>query len=177
MPPLMILPRMKRKRRYCIFHYLILLSLFPVIIHWFCSLILKFFQTRIKAYIYIYIVSLPWTILLVQSIIPKIFSSKRNNRSGSNDDDILGSEGSGVSLGIPLFDWIILIMSYFTYNINSIDAYIIYTHVNVFLFSFFFFLFLFWVWWADVEKNIAARKKTFTEASPLMRKSFSGMCV
>jgi hypothetical protein len=40
----------------------------------------------------------------VQSIIPKIFSSKRNNRSGSNDDDILGSEGSGVSLGIPLFD-------------------------------------------------------------------------
>lgn len=167
MPPLMILPRMKRKRRYCIFHYLILLSLFPVIIHWFCSLILKFFQTRIKACIYI--VSLPWTILLVQSIIPKIFSSKRNNRSGSNDDDILGSEGSGVSLGIPLFDWIILIMSYFTFNINSIDAYIIYTHVNVFL--------LFWVWWADVDKKIAARKKTFTEASPLMRKSFSGMCV
>jgi hypothetical protein len=30
-------------------------------------------------------------------------------------------------------------MSYFTFNINSIDAYIIYTHVNVFLFSFFFF--------------------------------------
>lgn len=60
-------------------------------------------------------------------------------------------------------------MSYFTYNINSIDAYIIYTHVNVFL--------LFWVWWADVDKKIAARKKTFTEASPLMRKSFSGMCV
>jgi hypothetical protein len=28
-------------------------------------------------------------------------------------------------------------MSYFTYNINSIDAYIINTHVNVFLFSFF----------------------------------------
>jgi hypothetical protein len=60
-------------------------------------------------------------------------------------------------------------MSYFTYNINSIDAYIIYTHVNVF--------FLFWFWWADVDKKIAARKKTFTEASPLMRKSFSGMCV
>ncbi|KAL9377897.1 hypothetical protein Peur_029232 [Populus x canadensis] len=35
-----------------------------------------------------------------KSIIPKIFSSKWNNRNASNDDDVVGSDGTGISLDV-----------------------------------------------------------------------------
>lgn len=91
----------------------------------------------------------------MQFIIPKLFTSKRNSKAGSNDDT--GSDGDEVSNSIGI----------------SFSVYVS-VHIQIYICSLDFFS---GNCLADAENNISERRITFTESPVIARKNFSGIFI